>query len=151
MQITYIDILKEIGDILNDTFPKLDIKITPWQVYAGEGYDKLSNRPQILINLGTILYTAREYADTEAGQFKAGIYEVSANVQISVGKTNLNDKDDFEIEDICDKIIDLLHFKSTDAGIIEFISQSNGVIDSNMNYWRHLRFTINRQLNIGVH
>ena len=139
----YTDILNEISEILTQEYPQVDVKVTPWQVAAGAGYDKIQSRPEILINLGELTYIPLDKIKTSASQYKAGKYDVGMNIMISVGKTNLNDINDFEIEDICKRIIELLHFRMVQGGLMEFATLSIGIIDENLNYWRHLRFTIN--------
>lgn len=144
----YINFLHKVAERLKSALQGVTIKLTPWQSYAGQGYDKLSSGVIVLINLGDIYYHT-EYGAVENKTFAVAQIESEVNINLSVGKRNLGDEDDFSIEEVVQKIVEVL--TSNDFEGVGLIPKtiSTGVIDDSLNYWRHLTFSITIRKRIG--
>lgn len=147
--LTYIEILAQIGQILKTNLNDATVRLTPWQSYAGQGYDKLTTGIVVLINLGSVFYNYRSYS-AEDRNIRLSIIETDANIEISVGKRNLKDEDDFTIEDIVMQIEGLLKHQDFEGFKLMPATISAGVIDEAKNYWRHITFRLTSRERIGA-
>lgn len=144
----YINLLYQVRDKLKEDLKDVIIKLTPWQSYAGQGYDKLSSGIVVLVNLGDIYHNI-EYKNTENSVFGLAQVESSVNINISIGKRNLGDEDDFSIEEIAQELEKILTNLNFDGCGLFPKTISTGVIDDSMNYWRHLTFGLTFKQRLG--
>lgn len=144
----YIDLLHKVGQTLKDNLTDVTIRLTPWQAYAGQGYDKLTSGIVVLVNLGSI-YLSHNTHSSEIKLASLAIVETEVNIEVSIGKRNLKDEDDFSVEETAQRVADILTSLDFDGCKLFPTTISSGVIDDSMNYWRHLTFRLAARTRIG--
>ena len=145
----YINLLYKVGQTLKENLQDVTVRLTPWQAYAGQGYDKLTAGAVVLVNLGNV-YLSHNTHSSESKIASLAIVETEVNIEISIGKRNLRDEDDFTVEEIVQNIEAILTSLDFDGCKLFLTTISSGVIDDAMNYWRHLTFKLLSRNRIGV-
>jgi hypothetical protein len=146
--VNYINLLQKVGQTLRDNLTDVTIKLTPWQAYAGQGYDKLTSGIVVLVNLGNI-YITHNSMSSETRNASLATVETDVNIELSIGKRNLKDEDDFAVEEIAQKIEEILTNLDFEGCSLFPTTISTGVIDEALNYWRHLTFKLISRKRIG--
>ncbi len=144
----YINLLQKVGQTLKDNLKDVTIRLTPWQSYAGQGYDKLTSGIVVLVNLGSVFLSHNAHS-SESGIASMAMIETDVNIEISIGNRNLRDEDDFTVEEIVQNIEEILTSLDFDGCRLFPITISSGVIDDAMIYWRHLTFRLSSRKRIG--
>lgn len=144
----YINLLQKVGQTLKDNLKEVTIRLTPWQAYAGQGYDKLTAGIVVLVNLGSV-YLSHKAHSSETRIASLAIVETEVNIEISIGKRNLKDEDDFTVEETVQNVEEILTSLDFDGCRLFPTTISSGVIDDSMNYWRHLTFKLSSRNRIG--
>lgn len=139
----YLQILQNLGKYLTENLDEneVSVKVTPLQILAGTSYDKLDKSVTVLLNLDAVDMSAidENLEDGRPIRIRSSEY---VRIAMSVGKQNIVDKGDYEVEQVIENILNLVSYKEIEGNYYYPQSISQPVIDSNFVYWRHVIFQV---------